>query len=137
MKLFLAGILYTVFILAVCIYSSLYLCNEYFNTGAYKESLINLIANPRKFDGKRVIVVGYMRDFNLYLTDIHERINDNDSSISIVDSEMERIISACSERYVRIDATFYPYKGGLRDVEEVEDIARGDDCWRRINKGHP
>jgi len=84
---------------------------------AEQVSLIRLIANPQDFDGRYVMVFGYLhREFErdrifLRKEDCDRWLDTNSIAIGVSRGEMERKMDQLSDRYVLLVGKFYYNKG--------------------------
>jgi hypothetical protein len=103
------------------------------NPGYYTVSMIKLIANPEKYDGKRIQVIGYLNlEFEgdaLYLhqTDFLESITKNGLWVDL-DQLKFKNSSACNKKYVIIEGVFDAahmghmslWSGILKDITRLD-----------------
>lgn len=93
-------------------------------------SMIQLIANPEKYDGQYVRVMGFLRlEFEgnaLYLhqEDYEESLSKNGVWVDVVETEANRKFNM---KYVVIEGTFtsnqghmWAWSGGIRDIKRME-----------------
>ncbi len=109
-------------------------------------SIVNLLANPKTYDGERVLVIGYAREvggfLRLYLT-LEDALMWNDaSSIPIKGSASDLSLineEHCHDAYVEVIGRFGVLENldlyGIFDVEEVTrfDLSKtpiaSETCW--------
>jgi hypothetical protein len=88
--------------------------------GITEVSIVSLLANPEKYDGKKVRLIGYFQDrFEgraIFLTRDDARINNHANSIWVeeVSAGTNNAIEPVRKGFIRIDGTFksYPHGGG-------------------------
>ena len=104
----------------------------------YVVSMVNLITNPKKFEGYIISVIGYKsitQHNNLFLTKDHAEAHDSSNSINFWSSE-EGFYKNCEDRYVRITGRFVLNEGGFFNVENISSIrpaGSGPDCERTMD----
>jgi hypothetical protein len=100
-------------------------------------SMVQLIANPAAWIGKRVSVQGFLPStaLGLYLSREHAESLDHASSIDLIqpatDAEAAEALSVCEGKWVLIEA-FVDSDGGLPRLTRVERLApfpNGLPCW--------
>ena len=98
-------------------------------------SLIELVTNAEKYDGKRIAVYGYLArhvDLDLFVTKEHAQGRDFRSAIAVADTDnMDVYESGCLETYVVLTGKLVVDKSGpvLTAVERVYDSAESRSCW--------
>ena len=111
-------------------------------------SLVNIIANPKSFEGKRVGVYGYLtsQGFALYLSKDHAKIRDIATAIQVenIDVNESALSEHCGEKYARIEGrvlrdmslppqadgeVVFFYIGELEKVVTFSDQWRSSTCW--------
>ena len=105
-------------------------------------SLVQLLANPQKYEHRFVWVIGYLErlpNLMLYLTKNHARIFDIASAIDIHDTTAggELILSTCVSNWVRVRGVFGMLEGvypAIVDVEEVVILESHGSCWKRSGR---
>lgn len=108
-------------------------------------SLVELLANPQRFENKIVEVSGYLESINdlrLFLTKEHAVINDVKSSVEIFDSTDGGILIQlpCMSHYVKVTGKFSKvYKGyahAIKDVSRIYEYDSNEFCWdTKENRG--
>lgn len=83
-------------------------------------SIINLIANPKEYDGKLVSITGFLslgRESHIFLNRDDFKNNNYKNSIFVLFSTskaMELIKGRFNKKYVRLIGRFYLYNGGYK-----------------------
>jgi len=105
-------------------------CEDTSNLGARQVSMVTLITTPRKAEGNRIQVIGYLQvpDLRLFLTEDHAKEVDVASSVVVRDLSPDGslIRSTCAGGYVKIVGRFS--EGELFPEWVSKD---GETCWRR------
>jgi len=102
---------------------------------AYSISMVQLIVDPKHYEGKRVEVVGYLRQVvnpTLFLNRISADTRDFASSILLVDPSKEwEMSSVCGDKYVKIVGRVMLSREAfeLANIEKVEDAKLVEPCW--------
>ena len=106
-------------------------------------SMVALLANPEKFDGKRILVTGYLgRGNDIYLTKEYSEINDRNSALllNLDESNINNLsASQCRDKYVEVTGVFglVNIKGlaprlGINKVSAIKNQATNVDCIKII-----
>lgn len=112
----------------------------------YLVSMTALLGNPEEFDGKKVVVVGYLKSGgDVYLTEEHARIDDLTSSLFLNinnDTRVRLTNSFCKNKHVEVTGTFglakikwMETRVGLNDVESIKEKLSGKNCVDNIVAG--
>lgn len=103
-------------------------------------SMVQLLAHPENYAGKRVLVSGYLSfgsaGLFLYLTKDHDEIFDYASSLNVLDDTDGATLSQsdCLGHYVTLEGTVRTSEGiswVIADVERVIDLQNRIKCWTR------
>jgi len=101
----------------------------------YSVSLVQLIASPHRWMGKKVSVHGYLSSpsSTLYLSREHAEASDFESAVQVLppsDEQGRAAVRACEGRWVVVDG-FVDDHGGLPEITRLERLSASDgpDCW--------
>jgi hypothetical protein len=104
-------------------------------------SMIQLIANPERFAGRRIAVSGYLAEGQrLYLTREHAELSDMSSAIDLSGEFLDDYRSSpCSKSLVTVSGRFVETKPPktymIRDIEQIVIANRATPCFSKPNAG--
>jgi len=112
---------------------------QFFSSSAFafdQVSIISLIANPHKFEGKNIEVKGYLQfdgELILYVDETRAKNIDFSSAVSVQDKSTEnRLVEQCANRYVVVRGTVDERYGQVKliDVVNIYSLNSKEICWK-------
>jgi hypothetical protein len=102
------------------------------STGYLPVSLIQLVAVPEQFVGKKIRVTGWFEMNSLFVTKEHFRMRDLASAVSLFEPVATGDMTiACESRYVRVSGMLVEEPSGylIQDISRVYDVFGQAYCW--------